>query len=45
MTNDRGVNGHGKGKWHSLRSLWNYKLKRRRLYKISAASRKRNWDR
>lgn len=37
-----GVNGHGKGKWHSRTTLWNYKLRRRLANKRSAASRKRN---
>lgn len=35
--------GHGQGKWQSKRRFWRYKVKARRLKRISAASRKRNW--
>lgn len=33
---------HGKGKWHNHSTLWRYKLKARRLRRISAESRRRN---
>lgn len=34
--------GHGKGKWQNKCTLWRFKLKARRLRKISANSRRIN---
>lgn len=32
----------GQGIWHNMKTLWNYKMKSRRLRKIAAESRRRN---
>lgn len=37
--------GHGKGKWHTRRSLIRYKLQRRKLHRIARASRRVNRER
>jgi hypothetical protein len=36
------VSFRGKGKWHSLRSLWNYKMRSRKARNVAEESRKRN---
>ena len=36
------TNGHGKGKWHGVRTLWAYKQLTKRRRKIAEASRRQN---
>lgn len=34
--------GHGKGKWHSMRTFWAWRIARKKARKVSQASRARN---
>lgn len=42
MTLLHDVSGHGKGKWHSRRTLWTYKLRRKAANQRASAARRRN---